>query len=120
MFHGPRRPRAAGVVAALVVALGIALGAGHVSQAEPEPVEMAAVSVVDEASATVGGGVDGHDLGGLCLAISCLLLVLALCLGPGRRRGGLLGLSSRHARAVAPPSLGLWDVSLRPDAPARC
>jgi len=136
---------AAALVVALLLALGLASTAGTASTstsfdtvgasafdtgtttsfdtataASPETVLSAAPALADAAPNPADDGMGGHALGSLCLAITCLLLVLTALLPAVRRRGGLVGTLSRAVREAVLPLTAIVSARRPVTAPTRC
>ncbi len=118
-----QRLRTAAVLTSLFLALALAVGSGSSSQQEPVAADdpsFALSAVADQEPASDRGVVDGHDVGVLCLAITCLLVVLAIVLASARRADSYLGLAARQVRTIFPGPTGLHSHLGPLETPTRC
>ena len=115
--------RSAAVVTALFLALALVVGSSSSPQQElaaADAPSFATSTGAEREAASDRGAIDGHGIGVLCLAITCLLVVLVLVFATARRPGGYLGLAARQVRAVFSVPTGL-HAHLGPlETPTRC
>lgn len=106
-------------LAVLALSFGLSVGVGCASAFGADTPAVPVTDVLSVVDSGLADPVD-HGAGVTCLAITCLLLVLAICLTTSRRDVRPMAIRARPAQVLSWPLFAIPLLATAFDAPRRC